>query len=79
MALNISWKSQTHLYQDLLKVSTKIKQRRMKLAGRCSRHSEKVAHKLVFWESTERKQNRRKGKLKYVAFLLKDTKTEINN
>ena len=53
----------THLYQDLSKVTTKIKQRRMRLAGKCSRHPEEVAHKLVFCQSTEGKRNREKREM----------------
>ena len=57
MVLKISWRSHTsntNLYQDLPKITTKIK-RRMRLAGHCSRHPEEVAHKLVFWQSTKEK------------------------
>ena len=62
MALNISWNSHTtniHLYQDLLKVTAKIKYRRIRLADPFSWHPTRF----VFWQSTERKRNRGRQKM----------------
>ena len=81
MVLNISWKNHTtntHLYQDLPNVTAKIKQRMM-LAGHCFKNPEKVAHKLVFCQSTKGKRNRGRRKMTYVDVLLKDTETESIN
>jgi len=42
-ALNISWRKHVTnelLYGDLPKISTKIRTRRLKLAGHCARHPE---------------------------------------
>ena len=52
MALKVSWKSHLtneQLYGELPKVSTKVQQRRMRLAGHCKRHNEEMANKLVLW------------------------------
>ena len=74
-ALNVSWKERRTnalLYQNLPKVTTKIKQRRMRLAGHCIRHTEEMAHNLVLWEPTEGKRNRGKPKTSYIDTLLLD-------
>ena len=63
-ALNVSWRqhlTNEKLYGDLPKVTTKIRQRRMRLAGHCVRHPEEMAHKLVLWEPTEGKKERAKS------------------
>jgi len=67
-ALNVSWKSHLtneQLYGELPKVSTKIKQRRMRLAGHCIRHTEEVANKLVFWQPTEGRAGRGRRRINY--------------
>jgi len=51
-ALNISWREHVTnelLYGDLPKISTKIRTRRLKLAGHCARHPEEAASNLVLW------------------------------
>ena len=56
MALNVSWRSHTNnntLYRDLPKLSTKVRQRRMRLAGHCVRHQDEIASKIVLWQPTE--------------------------
>ena len=57
------------LYQNLPKVTTKIKQRRIRLAGHCIRHTEEMAHNLVLWEPTEGKRKRGKPKTLYIDTL----------
>ena len=52
MALGVSWKDRIPnniLYGDLPKLTDKIRERRLKLAGYCYRHPELVAHKLTLW------------------------------
>ena len=49
-ALNVSWRDHVPniiLYGNLSKISTKIRERRMSLAGHCVRHKEEEASKLV--------------------------------
>ena len=56
MALNVSWKQlipNIQLYGELPPVSTKVQQRRMRLAGHCVRHDDEVANKLVMWQPTD--------------------------
>ena len=75
MAKNVSWKqhmTNLDLYQNLPKVSVKIRKRRMRLAGHCARHSEETAHKLVLWEPTDGKRSRGRRKLTYIDNLLED-------
>ena len=38
------------LYGDLPKLSCKIRERRLRLAGHCVRHREDIALKLVLWQ-----------------------------
>ena len=52
MALGVNWKDKIPndiLYGDLPKLTDKIRERRLKLAGHCSRHTELVVHKLTLW------------------------------
>ena len=76
MALNVSWQSHTTnniLYGDLPKVSTKVRQRRMRLAGHCARHPEEPASKLVLWQPTEGKRSRGKPATTFIDNLMADT------
>ena len=53
MALNVSWKenrTNQELYQNIQPVTTKIRRRRLQLAGHCVRHEDEVANQLIFWE-----------------------------
>ena len=50
MVLNISWKQKPNnkeLYQELLPVTDKIRQRGMNLAGHCLRHNEEIESDLM--------------------------------
>ena len=52
-ALNVSWRHHIineDLYGKLPKVSTKIRERRMRVAGHCVRHKEEEASKFVLWQ-----------------------------
>ena len=65
MALNVSWKqhiTNIQLYGELPPVSTKVQQRRMRLAGHCVRHEDEVANKLVLWQPTDGHANRGRQK-----------------
>jgi hypothetical protein len=75
MVLNVSWRDRIRneqLYGNLPKVSTKIRQRRMSLAGHCLRHEEEIASKLVLWRP-EGRANRGRRRLTYIDNLLQDT------
>ena len=76
MALNVSWKdhlTNEKLYGDLPKVSTKVRQRRMRLAGHCIRHNEEISNKLVLWEPTEGRTRRGRRRFTFIDALLEDT------
>ena len=76
MALNVSWKSHTSnesLYGNLPKVSQKVRERRMRLAGHCVRHPEEPASQLVLWQPTEGKRSRGKPATTYIDNLLADS------
>ena len=79
MALNVSWKqhiTNIQLYGELPPVSTKVQQRRMRLAGHCVRHEDEVANKLVLWQPTNGHANRGRQTMTYVDNLLQDTGLE---
>ena len=76
MATNTSWKQKTTnevLYQDLQPLSQTIRERRMRLAGHCIRHTTKMAHKLVLWEPIRGKRNRGRQTVTYINYLKEDT------
>ena len=79
MALNISWKSHTtnkQLYGDLPPVSFKVKQRRMRVAGHCIRHSKDEASKSVLGIPTDGNPNRARRRVTFIDNLLQDTGLE---
>ena len=66
MALNVSWKlhiPNIQLYGELPPVSTKVQQRRMRLAGHGVRHDDEVANKLVLWQPMDGHANRERQKM----------------
>ena len=76
MVQNISWRSHTtnaELYGNLPKVSTKVQQRRMRLAGHLVRHREEIGHHLVLWQPTDGRASRGRRKKTFVDNLLEDT------
>ena len=79
MSLNVSWKQKLtneQLYQELPKVTCKIAERRMKLAGHCIRHSELSASSLVLWEPTEGTASAGRPAVTYVDNLRRDLDVE---
>ena len=76
VALNKSWKDHVKnidLYGGLQKVSSKVRERRLRLAGHCVRHQELMANKLVLWEPTRGRRGRGRKKDTFVNMLVKDT------
>ena len=60
-ALNVSWRdhiTNLRLYGSLPKVTSKIKVRRMRLAGHCHRHDDEIASMLVLWQPDSGQANR---------------------
>ena len=74
MALNVDqWRDRitnTVLYGVLPRVSTKIQERRMKLAGHIQRHEELTANQVLLWKPSHGKCSRGRPKLNYVDQLL---------
>ena len=60
------------LYGNLPKLSTKIQQRRMRLAGHIMRHETEVSNKLLLWQPDGRRKRGRRPK-NYIDNLLEDT------
>jgi len=86
MVLDSDWKvrkrtrqTNAQTYGHLQRVSTKIQQRRMRLAGHLCRHPELVGHELVLWEPKHGRRSQGGPKLTYVDTLRKDTNLECVN
>ena len=78
--LGYSWKDHIRneeLYGNLPKLSAKIRQRRLKLAGHCKRHPEEKAHDLVLWIPNHGKRTRGKPAMSFVRQLEDDTELKI--
>ena len=76
-ALNISWRdhvSNQELYGDIPKLSSTIRQRRMRFAGHCFRASNQPISKLLFWTPSQGKRGRGAGIKTYPKMLKEDTK-----
>ena len=61
------------LYGGLPRVSTKIRARRLRLAGHCLRHAELAANKLVLWAPTQGHCSRGRPQTTYVDTLCRDS------
>ena len=57
-------------------MSSKVAQRRLRLAGHCVRHEEEIANKLVLWQPTEGRANRGRRPVNYIDNLKSDTGLE---
>ena len=82
MALNVSWKqhlTNVELYGSLPKVSQKIAQRRLRLAGHCIRHPEEIASQLVLWQPSQGEVNRGRKPTDYIDLIKRDTGLENIN
>ena len=76
MALNIDWKlllSNAKVYGKLPRATTKIQERRMKLAGHIQRHEDLIANPLLLWEPDHGHRERGRPNITFVDTLRKDT------
>ena len=77
MALGVNqWRDRVSnqvLYNGLPKVTSKIAQRRLRLAGHAQRHPELTLHKLVLWEPQHGHANRERPHLTFLDNLMEDT------
>lgn len=75
-ALNVSWRDHVTnkvLYGSLPKVTTKIRERRMRLTGHCKRHDEEMASNLVLWQPDRGRPSRGRRRTTLIDTLLNDT------
>ena len=82
MAFDVSWKdmmTNEELYAGLPSVSSKVRSRRLKLAGHCIRHPEEEASKLVLWEPSQVRRNKGRPAVTYVDNLKQDTGMETTS
>ena len=77
LALNVTWRDHvrnTDLYANLPKLSTKLRARRLRLAGHCVRHPELPASSFILWEPPHGGRGRRGRKqTNYISMLKRDT------
>ncbi|KAL5260700.1 hypothetical protein ACHWQZ_G010752 [Mnemiopsis leidyi] len=76
MALNIDWRwglTNREVYGSLPRVTMKIQERRMRLAGHIHRHPELAAHQVLLWEPSHGNRSRGRPAFTYVDCLRKDT------
>jgi len=79
MALNISWREHVTdelLYGDLPKITTKIRTRRLKLAGHCARHPEEASN-LVLWVPDRGSKGRGRPTNMFIDTLTRDTGLQL--
>ena len=82
MALNVSWRqhlTNEELYGNLPKISDKIREKRLRLAGHCVRHPEEEASKLIIWETQEGKRRRGRRQVTYIDNIKADTGLETTD
>jgi len=79
-ALNISWREHVTnelLYEDLPKILTKIRTRRLKLAGHCARHPEEADSNLVLWVPDRGSGGRVRPTSTFIHTLTRDTGLQL--
>ena len=78
-ALGVHWSqhmTNEELYGKLPKLTTKIRERRLKFAGHCYRREEELASKLLLWEPTHGERKRGRPMHSFIKTLKKDTGME---
>ena len=77
MALNVNQYmmriSNSELYGNLPKVSSKVAQRRLRLAGHAQRHPEITLHSVLLWEPLHGRDGRGRPRQTYIDTLRADT------
>ena len=75
--VNVHWEqhmTNKQLYGDLQPLTeTKIRRRRLKLAGHCERHHEEIAGQVLLWEPIHGNRKRGRPAISYVDCLKRDT------
>ena len=78
-ALNIRWQdhpTNQMVYQDLPKLSDKLKERRLRYAGHCARAEDQPVNQLLFWTPHLGNPSRGQPRLTYPKTLKNDTGLE---
>ena len=76
MVFNVTWRDRVRnevLYGDLPRITTKIRKRRLQMAGHCVRHPELAASNLVLWEPMQGRASRGGQSLTFIDQLLRHT------
>ena len=76
---NVSWRdkiSNDTLYDNLGKITTIVRERRLKLAGHVYRDQSSPAHMLVLWDPQHGTTNGGRPQTTFLDSLLKDTNLE---
>ena len=76
MVFHVTWRDRVRnedLYGDLPRITTKIRERRLRMAGHCVRHPELAASNLVLWQPTQGQASRGGQSLTFIDQLLRDT------
>ena len=74
-ALNVHWFQRVtneKIYNDLPKITETIRYRRLKFSGHIWRHDEEIAHNLLFWMPTNRKNKRGRSQETYINQFIED-------
>ena len=74
--LNVTWQDRIPnevLYGGLPPLTTKIRTRRLRLAGHCIRHDDVAAHSLVLWEPQQGRASRGGQRSTFIDTLKRDT------
>ena len=75
-ALNISWQLHTTnkvLYGNLPKITTTIRETRLRFCGHCWRSREEIVPQLLLWEPTHGKRSQGRPKKTFIDQLIEDT------
>ena len=60
------------VFQEIPRITEKIRTQRLKLAGHLARHDDLVGHELLFWKPAHGKPRRGRPALTYPDILLQD-------
>ena len=75
-ALNESWRNHMtnkELYRDLLPISVRLRERRLRFSGHCWRSKSETISQLLMWEPSRGKRTRGRPAMTYLDQLEKDT------
>ena len=79
MVLDISWRqhiTDKELYGELLKLSERIREARLRIAGHCVRHPEEEASKVLLWQPARGTRNRGRRHFTFIDNLKKEAGLE---